>query len=94
MPSYTTAQAEAIACLDEPIQIIACAGSGKTEVVAQRVVKVRIRALAKEIADDVQVRRERRKRDDPAKAAGLVRPSAMGEDPAEGKMGFGVHLAW
>ena len=29
LPKYTPAQAEAIACLDEPLQIIACAGSGK-----------------------------------------------------------------
>ena len=36
MPKYTPAQAEAIACLDEPLQIIACAGSGKTQVISQR----------------------------------------------------------
>jgi hypothetical protein len=29
LPKYTPAQTEAIACLDEPRQIIACAGSGK-----------------------------------------------------------------
>lgn len=37
MPTYTTAQQEAIACLDEPLQIIACAGSGKTQVISQRI---------------------------------------------------------
>src|SRR5215469_17837491 len=35
--TYTSAQAEAIACLDEPLQIIACAGSGKTQVISQRI---------------------------------------------------------
>jgi DNA helicase-2/ATP-dependent DNA helicase PcrA len=38
--SYTDAQAEAIACLDEPLQIIACAGSGKTQVVSQRIAAI------------------------------------------------------
>jgi len=38
--SYTTAQAEAIACLDEPLQIIACAGSGKTQVISQRIAAI------------------------------------------------------
>jgi DNA helicase-2/ATP-dependent DNA helicase PcrA len=37
MPTYTSAQAEAIGCLDEPLQIIACAGSGKTQVISQRI---------------------------------------------------------
>ena len=37
MTRYTDAQAEAIATLDEPLQIIACAGSGKTQVISQRV---------------------------------------------------------
>lgn len=37
---YTPAQAEAIACLDEPLQIIACAGSGKTQVIAQRIATI------------------------------------------------------
>ena len=37
MTTYTDAQAEAIATLDEPLQIIACAGSGKTQVISQRV---------------------------------------------------------
>jgi DNA helicase-2/ATP-dependent DNA helicase PcrA len=35
--SYTKAQREAIDCLDEPLQIIACAGSGKTQVISQRI---------------------------------------------------------
>ena len=34
------AQAEAIACLDEPLQIIACAGSGKTQVISQRIASI------------------------------------------------------
>jgi len=37
---YTGAQLEAIACLDEPLQIIACAGSGKTQVISQRVAEI------------------------------------------------------
>jgi DNA helicase-2/ATP-dependent DNA helicase PcrA len=40
MTAYTAAQAEAIACLDEPLQIIACAGSGKTQVISQRVAEI------------------------------------------------------
>lgn len=40
MTSYTGAQAEAIACLDEPLQIIACAGSGKTQVISQRIATI------------------------------------------------------
>src|SRR3954452_7976361 len=40
MPTYTPAQAEAIACLDEPLQIIACAGSGKTQVIYQQIVSI------------------------------------------------------
>jgi DNA helicase-2/ATP-dependent DNA helicase PcrA len=36
MTTYTPAQADAIACLDKPLQIIACAGSGKTQVISQR----------------------------------------------------------
>jgi DNA helicase-2/ATP-dependent DNA helicase PcrA len=38
--SYTASQAEAITCLDEPLQIIACAGSGKTQVISQRVAEI------------------------------------------------------
>ncbi|MDN5855279.1 MAG: UvrD-helicase domain-containing protein, partial [Actinomycetia bacterium] len=40
MTSYTTAQQEAIGCLDEPLQIIACAGSGKTQVISQRIASI------------------------------------------------------
>ena len=40
MTAYTPAQAEAIACLDEPLQIIACAGSGKTQVISQRIASI------------------------------------------------------
>src|ERR1700760_4703460 len=38
--SYTGAQNAAIACLDKPLQIIACAGSGKTQVISQRIAKI------------------------------------------------------
>jgi len=38
--SYTKAQREAIDCLDEPLQIIACAGSGKTQVISQRIAAI------------------------------------------------------
>jgi DNA helicase II / ATP-dependent DNA helicase PcrA len=40
MTAYTEAQAEAIACIDDPLQIIACAGSGKTQVISQRIAAV------------------------------------------------------
>ena len=40
MPEYTAAQAEAIACIDRPLQIIACAGSGKTQVNSQRIADI------------------------------------------------------
>lgn len=40
MTSYTAAQVAAIACLDEPLQIIACAGSGKTQVISQRIAAI------------------------------------------------------
>ncbi len=40
MPNYTQAQADAISCLDEPLQIIACAGSGKTQVISQRIASI------------------------------------------------------
>src|SRR5687768_17749582 len=40
MPPYTQAQAEAIACLDRPLQIVACAGSGKTQVISQRIAAI------------------------------------------------------
>lgn len=40
MTAYTGAQREAIGCLDEPLQIIACAGSGKTQVISQRIAAI------------------------------------------------------
>jgi DNA helicase II / ATP-dependent DNA helicase PcrA len=40
MTTYTPAQAAAIACHDQPLQIIACAGSGKTEVISQRIATI------------------------------------------------------
>jgi DNA helicase-2/ATP-dependent DNA helicase PcrA len=40
VPIYTQAQADAISCLDEPLQIIACAGSGKTQVISQRIASI------------------------------------------------------
>jgi DNA helicase II / ATP-dependent DNA helicase PcrA len=38
--SYTAAQEAAIGCLDRPLQIIACAGSGKTQVISQRIARI------------------------------------------------------
>lgn len=38
--TYTDAQKEAIQCIDENLQIIACAGSGKTAVVSERTIHV------------------------------------------------------
>jgi len=40
MIKYTTSQQEAIETIDDNLQIIACAGSGKTQVVSQRVVHI------------------------------------------------------
>src|SRR5262245_55544873 len=40
MTTYTRAQGDAIACLDQPLQIIACAGSGKTQVISQRIAAI------------------------------------------------------
>src|SRR6476659_1819758 len=40
MTTYTRAQEEAVACLDQPLQIIACAGSGKTQVISQRIAAI------------------------------------------------------
>src|SRR5690349_7436128 len=37
---YTPAQQQAIGCLNEPLQIIACAGSGKTQVISQRIANI------------------------------------------------------
>lgn len=39
-PAYTAPQQEAIDCLDQPLQIVACAGSGKTQVISQRIANV------------------------------------------------------
>jgi DNA helicase II / ATP-dependent DNA helicase PcrA len=38
--AYTASQRDAIGCLDQPLQIIACAGSGKTQVISQRIANV------------------------------------------------------
>jgi DNA helicase-2/ATP-dependent DNA helicase PcrA len=38
--AYTGAQEAAIACVDMPLQIIACAGSGKTQVISERIAKI------------------------------------------------------
>lgn len=40
MTAYTPSQQEAIECIDRPLQIIACAGSGKTQVIAQRIANI------------------------------------------------------
>lgn len=40
MTKYTPSQAEAVSCLEEPLQIVACAGSGKTQVISQRIAKI------------------------------------------------------
>src|ERR1700761_4584811 len=37
---FTAAQQEAIDELDRPLQLVACAGSGKTEVLARRIAKI------------------------------------------------------
>jgi DNA helicase-2/ATP-dependent DNA helicase PcrA len=37
---YTTAQRQAIGTLDDPLLIVACAGSGKTQVISQRIVEI------------------------------------------------------
>ena len=36
---YTDAQRAAIGTLDEPLLIVACAGSGKTQVISERIVE-------------------------------------------------------
>ena len=36
----TNAQKEAINCIDGHLQIIACAGSGKTEVISRRIANI------------------------------------------------------
>ncbi|AFJ34987.1 MULTISPECIES: ATP-dependent helicase [Mycobacterium] len=40
MTVYTDSQREAIDCLDRPLQIIACAGSGKTQVISRRIANI------------------------------------------------------
>lgn len=40
MTTYTDSQQEAIDCLDHALQIIACAGSGKTQVISQRIANI------------------------------------------------------
>ena len=40
MPDYTPAQRAAIEELDSPLQLIACAGSGKTQVISQRISRI------------------------------------------------------
>jgi len=40
MTAYTPSQQEAIECIDRPLQIIACAGSGKTQVISQRIATI------------------------------------------------------
>lgn len=40
MTAYTRAQQRAIGCVDKNLQIIACAGSGKTDVVSRRVAEL------------------------------------------------------
>ncbi|MDB4873553.1 MAG: helicase, partial [Gemmatimonadales bacterium] len=37
---YTRAQQQAISTLDEPLLIVACAGSGKTQVISQRIIEI------------------------------------------------------
>jgi DNA helicase-2/ATP-dependent DNA helicase PcrA len=37
---FTKQQREAIECHDENLQIIACAGSGKTQVISQRIIRL------------------------------------------------------
>ena len=46
MTTYTAAQAAAIACTDRPLQIVACAGSGKTQVVSARIASILASGLA------------------------------------------------
>ena len=40
MPNYTPRQQEAISTLNQNLQIIACAGSGKTQVISQRIIEI------------------------------------------------------
>jgi DNA helicase-2/ATP-dependent DNA helicase PcrA len=38
--AYTPSQLRAIECVDDPLQIVACAGSGKTQVVSARIARI------------------------------------------------------
>ena len=40
MTAYTPAQVEAIGTLDRPLHIVACAGSGKTQVISERIARL------------------------------------------------------
>jgi DNA helicase II / ATP-dependent DNA helicase PcrA len=40
MHPYTPKQLEAISTIDKNLQIIACAGSGKTQVISQRIIEI------------------------------------------------------
>jgi superfamily I DNA/RNA helicase len=40
MTTYTPAQLEAIGTLDRPLHLVACAGSGKTQVISRRIVRL------------------------------------------------------
>lgn len=40
MPNYTPKQLEAISTINQNLQIIACAGSGKTQVISQRIIEI------------------------------------------------------
>src|SRR5829696_4568949 len=40
MTTYTPAQLEAIGTLDRPLHLVACAGSGKTQVISKRIVRL------------------------------------------------------
>ena len=40
MPDYTKEQTEAINTIDKNLQIIACAGSCKTQVISQRIINI------------------------------------------------------
>jgi DNA helicase II / ATP-dependent DNA helicase PcrA len=50
--NYTTSQLAAIATIDQNLQIVACAGAGKTDVVAERVVRI----LEKKVPEGIRPR--------------------------------------
>ncbi len=52
MPNYTAAQKDAIGEIDRNLQIIACAGSGKTQVISARVVEILRRGKGKGIGPE------------------------------------------